>query len=103
MKLEDIASSLRLDIIKMSNRAKAPHLTSSLSCIDIVITLYEKVLNIFPKQPKKLSRDKFILSKCHAATALYVTLAYKGFSKKNYLIIQKNSLLEEHQILVLKV
>ena len=73
----------------MSNRAKAPHLASSLSCIDIVITLYEKVLNIFPKQPKKLSRDKFILSKGHAATALYVTLAYKGFFQKNYLIIQK--------------
>ena len=50
MKLEDIASSLRLDIIKMSNRAKAPHLASSLSCIDIIITLYEKVLNIFPKK-----------------------------------------------------
>lgn len=98
MKLEDIASSLRLDIIKMSNRAKAPHLASSLSCIDIVITLYEKVLNIFPKQPKKLSRDKFILSKGHAATALYVTLAYKGFFPKKNLLdyTKKNSLLEEH-------
>tara|TARA_B100001121_G_scaffold293091_1_gene295336 strand:+ start:121 stop:918 length:798 start_codon:yes stop_codon:yes gene_type:complete len=98
MKLEDIASSLRLDIIKMSNRAKAPHLASSLSCIDIVITLYEKVLNIFPKQPKKLSRDKFILSKGHAATALYVTLAYKGFFPKKKLLdyTKKNSLLEEH-------
>ena len=62
MKLQDVASSLRFEIIKMSNRAKAPHLASSLSCIDIVITLYEKVLNIFPKQPNKLSRDKFILS-----------------------------------------
>ncbi len=98
MKLEDIASSLRFDIIKMSNRAKAPHLASSLSCIDIVITLYEKVLNIFPKQPKKLSRDKFILSKGHAATALYVTLAYKGFFPKKNLLdyTKKNSLLEEH-------
>jgi len=98
MKLKDIASSLRLDIIKMSNRSKAPHLASSLSCIDIVITLYEKVLNIFPKQPKKLSRDKFILSKGHAATALYVTLAYKGFFPKKNLLnyTKKNSLLEEH-------
>ena len=98
MKLKDIASSLRLDIIKMSNRAKAPHLASSLSCIDIIITLYEKVLHIFPKQPKKLSRDKFILSKGHAATALYVTLAYKGFFPKKNLLdyTKKNSLLEEH-------
>ena len=82
----------------MSNRAKAPHLASSLSCIDIIITLYEKVLHIFPKQPKKLSRDKFILSKGHAATALYVTLAYKGFFPKKNLLdyTKKNSLLEEH-------
>lgn len=98
MKLQDVASSLRFEIIKMSNRAKAPHLASSLSCIDIVITLYEKVLNIFPKQPNKLSRDKFILSKGHAATALYVTLAYKGFFPKRHLIdyTKKNSPLEEH-------
>ena len=86
MKLQDVASSLRFEIIKMSNRAKAPHLASSLSCIDIVITLYEKVLNIFPKQPNKLSRDKFILSKGHAATALYFTLVYKGFFLKSHLI-----------------
>ena len=43
MKLKDLASRLRLEIIKMSNRAKAPHLASSLSCIDIVITLYEMI------------------------------------------------------------
>ncbi len=98
MKLKNIASRLRLEIIKMSNRAKAPHLASSLSCIDIVITLYEKVLKIFPKNPGKLSRDKFILSKGHAATALYVTLAHKGFFPKKKLLdyTKKNSLLEEH-------
>ena len=60
MKLKDVASSLRLEIVKMSNRAKAPHLASSLSCIDIIVTLYEKVLNIFPNQPNKLSRDKYV-------------------------------------------
>ena len=47
MKIEEVASCLRLDIIKMSNKAKAPHLASSLSCIDIIITLYEKVLKYF--------------------------------------------------------
>ena len=98
MKIKDVASSLRLDIIKMSNRAKAPHLASSLSCIDIVITLYEKVLKIFPKRPKNSTRDRFILSKGHAATSLYVTLAYKGFFPKKDLLnyTKKNSVLEEH-------
>jgi len=98
MKLKDVASSLRLDIVKMSNRAKAPHLASSLSCIDIVITLYEKVLKIYPRKPKNPFRDRFILSKGHAATSLYVTLAYKAFFPKKNLLgyTKKNSLLEEH-------
>ena len=98
MNLTQIASTLRFDIIKMSNLAKAPHLASSLSCIDIVLTLYEKVLKIFPKNPKNPNRDRFILSKGHAATSLYVTLAFKGFFKKKYLktYTKNGSLLEEH-------
>ena len=98
MKIEEVASCLRLDIIKMSNKAKAPHLASSLSCIDIIITLYEKVLKIFPNNPKNPIRDRFILSKGHAATSLYVTLAHKGFFPKKKLLdyTKKNSFLEEH-------
>ena len=82
MNLKNISSVLRLEIVKMSNFANAPHLASSLSCIDIVLTLYEKVLKIFPKNPKKMDRDRFILSKGHAATSLYVTLAHKGFFQR---------------------
>ena len=98
MKLKEVASSLRLEIVKMSNRAKAPHLASSLSCIDIVITLYEKVLKTFPKKPNNPLRDRFILSKGHAATSLYVTLAHKGFFPKKDLLnyTKKGSLFEEH-------
>lgn len=98
MKLQKVASKLRLEIIQMSNRAKAPHLASSLSCLDIIITLYEKVLNINPSNPSKSNRDRFVLSKGHAATALYVTLAHKGFFPKKKLLnyTKKNSFLEEH-------
>ena len=98
MNLKNISSVLRLEIVKMSNFANAPHLASSLSCIDIVLTLYEKVLKIFPKNPKKMDRDRFILSKGHAATSLYVTLAHKGFFPKSYLktYTKKGSFLEEH-------
>ena len=98
MNLKRIASVLRFEIIKMSHNAKAAHLASSLSCIDIVITLYDKVLKIFPTNPKNPNRDRFILSKGHAATSLYVTLAYKGYFKKEYLktYTKKGSRLEEH-------
>ena len=58
MNLKRIASVLRFEIIKMSHNAKAAHLASSLSCIDIVITLYDKVLKIFPTNPKNPNRIK---------------------------------------------
>ena len=88
----------RYELVRMSNRAKAAHLASSLSCIDIISVLYFKILNISPGSSKSLKRDRFILSKGHAATALYVPLAYKGFfDKKNLLqYAKKDSLLEEH-------
>ena len=65
---------LRLELVKMSNRAKAAHLASSLSCIDIIATLYFKILNLNLRSIKNLNRDRFILSKGHA-TALYAVLA----------------------------
>ena len=89
---------LRFELVKMSNRAKAAHLASSLSCIDIIATLYYSILNIIPKNYKDLNRDRFILSKGHAATALYVVLANKGFFNKKKILnyAKQNSLLEEH-------
>ena len=79
MDIEKLSNKLRFRIIKMSHETKAPHLASSLSCIDIVATLYELVLKIKSKNPKWELRDRFILSKGHAATALYVALQHKKF------------------------
>jgi transketolase len=92
-----LASQLRYKAVQMSHYSKAAHLASSLSCIDILTILYEKILKINPKK-KDYYRDRFILSKGHAAGALYATLAHKGFFSKKKLNTygSKNSLLEEH-------
>ena len=92
-----LASQLRYKAVQMSFHSKAAHLASSLSCIDILAILYEKILKINPKK-NDYKRDRFILSKGHAAGALYATLAHKGFFNKNRLKTygSKNSLLEEH-------
>jgi transketolase len=73
------AAELRGKVIEMSHAAQAAHLASSLSCADIVTAAYWHVLNIDPAQPKAPLRDRFILSKGHAAAALYAALAMKGF------------------------
>lgn len=73
------AARLRGRVIEMSYAAQAAHLASSLSCCDIVTAAYWHVLRIDPANPQALLRDRFILSKGHAAAALYAALAFKGF------------------------
>jgi len=73
------AALLRGKVIEMSHAAQAAHLASSLSCADIVTAAYWHVLNIDSARPKDPLRDRFILSKGHAAAALYATLAMKGY------------------------
>jgi len=73
------AAQLRGKIIEMSHAAQAAHLASSLSCADIVTAAYWHVLNVNPGRPDDPLRDRFILSKGHAAAALYAALAMKGY------------------------
>ena len=80
-----LASRLRSSVIELSHRAETPHLGSSLSCIDIIATLYSGILNISPANAAAADRDRFILSKGHAATALYSCLCFKGFFDSVYL------------------
>lgn len=93
-----LAAQFRAKAVEMSHAANAAHLASSLSCIDIVAVLYHMVLRLDPLNPKWEDRDRFILSKGHAATALYAALAYKGFITEAQLATygQAGSLLEEH-------
>jgi transketolase len=96
--LKNLSKKLRLQLIQMSHHGKASHLGSALSCLDLVIALYYKFLNIDPKNPKELLRDRFILSKGHAISAQYVVLASLGFFDKELLsTFNKNgSSLPEH-------
>jgi transketolase len=93
-----LAAQLRAKAVEMSHAADAAHLASSLSCIDIIAVLYQSVLNLDPLNPKWDDRDRFILSKGHAATALYAALAYKGYLTEDDLKTygKAGSLLEEH-------
>lgn len=78
-RLKTIAREIRGRVVAMSHAAKAPHLGSALSCVDILVAAYWAVLRIDPKQPQAPDRDRFLLSKGHAASALYATLARRGF------------------------
>jgi transketolase len=77
--LQRRAAELRGKVVEMSHAAQAAHLASSLSCADILAAAYWHVLRLDPSRPKDPHRDRFILSKGHAAAALYAVLAMRGF------------------------
>lgn len=77
--LEDLARRVRARVIRTSHRTSTPHLGSCLSCIDILVALYFRILRLAPSQPREPWRDRFILSKGHAAPALFQVLAMRGF------------------------
>jgi len=95
---ERILNYLRYQLAKISHMGKAPHLGSSLSCLDLIYALYKSFLKIDPKNPNDTKRDRFILSKGHAISALYVVLAEIGFFEKKLLETynQNGSSLPEH-------
>jgi len=74
-KLQDIAASIRKHVVRM--HCKGSNVGSAMSAADILAVLYFDVMNI--PSPTAESRDRFILSKGHAASALYAALALKGF------------------------
>ena len=96
--LESIAKKIRGKIVEMSYQSRSAHLGSSLSCVDILVAVYWAAISIIPDNPTKPNRDRFILSKGHAASALYATLAFKGFFSKDNLesYAIAGSHLEEH-------
>ncbi len=84
--LEAIARRLRRDIIEMTTRAGSGHPSSSMSAIDILVALYcGGVLRHDPHHPQWPDRDRFILSKGHAAPALYAILAERGYFPREQL------------------
>lgn len=77
--LERYATVLRINCVRMVAVAKAGHLDSSLSAADIVAALYYRVLRHDPSNPKWTERDRFVLSKGHAAPVQYAALAEHGY------------------------
>jgi transketolase len=77
--LERWATVLRLDCVRMLAVAKSGHLDSSLSAADIVAALYYRVLRHDPDNPEWRERDRFVLSKGHAAPIQYAALAQHGY------------------------
>ena len=77
--LKEQAKEIRKDIVTMIGQAKSGHPGGSLSATEIVTYLYFEELRIDPTNPKWDDRDRFILSKGHAAPVLYAALARRGF------------------------
>jgi transketolase len=77
--LERWATVLRIDCVRMLAVAKSGHLDSSLSAADIVTALYHRVMRHDPAQPDWPERDRFVLSKGHAAPIQYAALARHGY------------------------
>ncbi|ADY57516.1 transketolase subunit A [Syntrophobotulus glycolicus DSM 8271] len=77
--LEKMANIMRRDIIEMLFQAKSGHPGGSLSAAEIVAVLYFAEMNVDPQNPGWAQRDRFVLSKGHAAPVLYAALAEKGF------------------------
>lgn len=92
------AARIRGRVIEMCHASNSAHLGSSLSCIDILTAAYWHVLDIDPRSPNKPTRDRFILSKGHAAMAIYATLAMRGFFPEDELATynRDNGRLAEH-------
>ena len=96
--LNEITNVIRKDIVSMICKSKSGHPGGSLSAVEILTALYFDQMNIDPTNPKMEDRDRFVLSKGHAAPALYATLAQRGYFAKDELnnLRQLGSMLQGH-------
>lgn len=77
--LQNLAKSVRRDIVSMTAEANSGHPGGSLSSVEILTALYFNVLRINPEDPSWPERDRFVDSKAHACPVLYSVLARRGF------------------------
>ena len=77
--LEEKARTVRTDVLDMLYACQSGHPGGSLSCVEILLALYENVLKVDPKNPGWEDRDRLVLSKGHACPTLYSVLAHKGY------------------------
>ncbi len=81
----ELALRIRLEALRMVHAARASHIASCLSAADLMAVLYGAILRIDPAEPTWAGRDRFILSKGHAAAILYAVLAETGFFPTQWL------------------
>lgn len=79
LNVPELAKRIRQHSIRMTGRANASCIGSSLSAADLVAALYGRALRHDPRHPDWPDRDRFIMSKGHACTALYAALAECGY------------------------
>lgn len=79
MELKKISRDIKIKSVEAIYNAKSGHPGGSLSITDILAFLYFEELNVRPEEPDWLDRDRLVLSKGHACSALYAALALKGF------------------------
>jgi len=96
--LASVAKKLRRHIVTMTGKAGSGHPGGSLSAVEIVTALYFKMMRHKPGDPRWPDRDRFILSKGHAAPVLYAALAECGYFPADQLLTlrQMDSLLQGH-------
>ena len=81
--LKGIASTVRKSLLRTSSTCKIPHVGSCMSCMDILVFLYWYEMQLDTEDPAWDKRDRFILSKGHAAPALIQVLAHRGYFSLN--------------------
>lgn len=96
--LESLCKKLRLEVIKQLHAIQTGHPGGSLSATEIMVTLYFNTMNVRAENPCWEDRDRFVLSKGHAAPMFYFVLAEKGYFPKEQLktLRQINSKLQGH-------
>ena len=83
--LDNLAGEFRYVITDMICRAGSGHIGGALSLVEIIISLYYRVMKTDPQNPKWNDRDRLVMSKGHAGPVLYTALAYKGYFPKTLL------------------
>ena len=96
--LKQMAKTIRRDIVEMLTESNSGHPGGSLSAVEVMTTLYFHEMKVDPTNPRMVDRDRFVLSKGHAAPVLYSTLARKGFfDPKELMTLRKfGSMLQGH-------
>lgn len=86
MNLELKCTEVRENILTEIGELGVGHLGGSLSMVELLVTLYYKHMNVDPKNPQKMGRDRLIVSKGHSGPAVYAVLAEKGYFPKEWLL-----------------